>query len=114
MSMRLNTADRELQAKARAFTDELIPWEVEAEMNDGVLPPGVADGQAARAKELGLLSLNFPVEMGGPGYSMLQQVLIQEQTGRVSNALAWVVTTGPAWIRDVVTEHQMQRWIAPT
>lgn len=45
---------------------------------------------------------------------MMEQTLIQEQTGRVTNALGWVVTTGPSWIEDVVTDYQMERWIRPT
>jgi alkylation response protein AidB-like acyl-CoA dehydrogenase len=114
MSVHLTAADRELQEKAGGFVDELIPWEVEAEMNAGELPEAVAAGHQVRAAELGLISINFPQEMGGPGYSVLQQVLIQEQTGRVTNALGWVVSTGPSWIRDVVTPHQMEQWIAPT
>ena len=114
MSTHLDDADRELQARARGFVDELIPWEVEAEMHDGELKPDVTAAHEARARELGLYALNFPVDMGGPGFTMLQQVLIQEQTGRVTNALGWVVSTGPSWIRDVVTDYQMERWIAPT
>jgi alkylation response protein AidB-like acyl-CoA dehydrogenase len=56
----------------------------------------------------------MPESMGGPGYTTLEQTLIQEQTGRVTNALGWVVSTGPAWIEEVVTDHQLEQWIRPT
>jgi acyl-CoA dehydrogenase len=56
----------------------------------------------------------MPESMGGPGYTTMEQTLIQEQTGRVTNALGWVVSTGPSWIEDVVTDHQMSKWIRPT
>jgi alkylation response protein AidB-like acyl-CoA dehydrogenase len=103
-----------MQGVARKFVDELIPWEVEAEMNRGELPPDVLKGQHERAAELGLISINMPTSMGGPGYTMMEQTLIQEQTGRVTNALGWVVSTGPSWIEDVVTGYQMERWVGPT
>jgi acyl-CoA dehydrogenase len=106
--------ERLLQQTARDFVDELIPWEVEAEMNQGELPDDVMRKHQQRAADLGLISINMPQSMGGPGYSVMEQTLIQEQTGRVTNALGWVVTTGPSWIADVVTDYQMERWIRPT
>jgi alkylation response protein AidB-like acyl-CoA dehydrogenase len=112
--MELTTAELELQRVTRDFVDELIPHEVEAEMNRGELPEEVTRRHHERAAELGLISINMPESMGGPGYSMMAQTLIQEQTGRVTNALGWVVSTGPSWIADVVTPHQMERWIRPT
>ena len=112
--MELTTRELELQRIAREFVDGLIPFEVEAEMNQGELPDGVAQGHHVRAAELGLISLYMPETMGGPGYTMMEQTLIQEQTGRVTNALGWVVSTGPSWIADVVTDYQMNRWIRPT
>jgi len=114
--MSISRSDRELrlQETARRFVDELIPWEVEAEMNRGELPPDVAKAHRERAAELGLFSINMPESMGGPGYTTMEQTLIQEQTGRVTNALGWVVSTGPSWIADVATDHQIERWIRPT
>lgn len=112
--MDLTARERQLQDTARGFVDDLIPWEVEAEMNGGQLPPDVADEHRRRAGDLGLISINMAEAMGGPGYTMMEQTLIQEQTGRVTNALGWVVSTGPSWIEDVVTDHQMKTWIRPT
>jgi len=114
MSISLSGPELRLQETARRFVDELIPWEVEAEMNRGELPPDVAKAHSERAAELGLISINMPESMGGPGYTTMEQTLIQEQTGRVTNALGWVVSTGPSWIADVATDHQVERWIRPT
>jgi len=114
MSIALSGPELRLQETARRFVDELIPWEVEAEMNRGELPPDVAKAHSERAAELGLISINMPESMGGPGYTTMEQTLIQEQTGRVTNALGWVVSTGPSWIADVATDHQVERWIRPT
>ena len=114
MSSLLTTAELALQDRARGFVDELIPWEVEAEMNRGEIPGDVLTGHKEKARELALTSINMSERLGGPGYSMLAQVLIQEQTGRVTNALGWVVSTGPSWIEEVATDFQIEKWIRPT
>jgi len=75
----LSDEDLALQARAVTFADELIPFEVEAEMSGGELPADVVAGHAKRARELGLASTNMPRELGGGGCSTLQQVLVQEQ-----------------------------------
>ena len=56
----LSEEDLDIQARARAFADELIPYEITAEMNAGELPKEVAAGHAARARELGLAATNMP------------------------------------------------------
>jgi acyl-CoA dehydrogenase len=86
---RLSDEDLEIQARARSFADEVIPYEVTAELSGGQLPGDLAARRAARAIQLGLHAANMPKELGGGGASSLQQVLIQEQVGRVTNALAW-------------------------
>jgi alkylation response protein AidB-like acyl-CoA dehydrogenase len=111
---RLTELDRELQATARAFADELIPHEVEAELHDGRLADDVETAHRARARELGLTATNIPVADGGRGLSTLQQVLVQEQGGRVTNALAWCMTTPPGWLPAVATAYQRERWLLPS
>jgi acyl-CoA dehydrogenase len=111
---RLTDDDRAIQARARELCDELVPHEVEVELAGGELPPGLARKHHERALELGLCATNIPVEHGGQGHTMLQQVLVQEQGGRVTNALAWVMATPPAWWPAVATEHQWERWLGPT
>ena len=109
----LSTEDLEVQARARVLIDEVIPYEVDAELNDGVLPGDVKARHYERARELGLLATNMPAELGGGGYTMLQQVLVQEQVGRATNALGWMVTTPPQWFPPVATPHQLEKWIIP-
>ena len=109
----LSEEDLQIQARARTFADELIPFEVEAELNNGDLPKEVTAAHKARAIELGLYATNMPKELGGGGYTALQQVLVQEQVGRVTNALAWVVATPPSWMPSVATPYQLERFIKP-
>jgi acyl-CoA dehydrogenase len=109
----LSAGDLDLQARARAFADELIPLEVTAEMSGGQLPGGLAAEHAKRARELGLSATNMPAALGGGGCSTLQQVLVQEQMGRVTNALGWVATTPPSWLPAVATPDQIDRYVRP-
>ena len=51
----------------------------------------------------------MPRELGGAGLTAFQQVLAQEQIGRVTNALGWVVTTPAGWLPEVAAEHQLGR-----
>jgi len=109
----LSAADKDIQARARAFADELIPFEVEAELSGG-LPDDVTAGHQKRAIELGLFATNLPRELGGGGCTTLQQVLVQEQVGRVTNALGWVAATPPSWFPPVATRDQLARYLLPT
>jgi alkylation response protein AidB-like acyl-CoA dehydrogenase len=111
----LSLDDLDLRTRARDFVDsELIPHEVEAELHRGRLPEAVLARQRDRARALGLLGISVPADHGGPGYSVLQQVLVSEQIGRVTNTLGWVVTTPPRWLADSATPAQLERWVLPT
>jgi acyl-CoA dehydrogenase len=110
----LSDSDLDIQARSRELTDELIPWEEHAEANEGRIPDDVRDKLTARTVELGLAATNMPVRLGGGGATMLQQVLVQEQVGRVTNGIAWMVTTPPRWWADVATPYQEERWLRPT
>src|ERR1700691_5539886 len=109
----LSEEDQQIQARARDFADELIPFEDEAERNQGELPADIVAAHAKRALELGLHATNMPKELGGGGYSALQQVLVQEQMGRVTNALGWVAATPPSWLPAVATRDQLERYVLP-
>jgi acyl-CoA dehydrogenase len=111
----MSAEDREIQARARAFVDEdLIPWEQYAEEHAGTIPDDERAAHRRTAVELGLSSMNMPRDLGGTGMTMLQQVLVSEQTGRVTNALGWCVHTPPAWAPAVCSPEQLERWIEPT
>ena len=115
MSYPMSDEDRAIQNRARAFVDQdLIPYEVEAELAGGELPPEVVKQHERRARELGFGAITMPKELGGDGLTMFQQVLVQEQIGRVTNALGWVVHTPATWLATVATEYQLETWVKPT
>ncbi len=111
----MSKEDLEIQDRARRFVEqELIPHEVEAEMNEGAIPDELRERHHRLAIELGLYAMNMPRELGGGGMTMLQQVLVSEQIGRVTNGLGWCVHTPAAWAPTVVSQEQLERWIVPT
>ena len=109
----LTEDDLDIQKRARTFADEVIPYEEQAELAGGELPAGLAAAHATRARELGICATNMPKELGGGGCTTLQQVLVQEQVGRVTNALAWPVSTPPSWLPGVATPDQLDRYVKP-
>lgn len=112
MTYPMSDRDREIQEKARAFVDEeLIPHELEAETNGGVLPPEVIARQQDKLRDLGLWSINMPRDLGGAELTMFQQILVSEQIGRVTNGLGWVLHTGPEWAVGVFTPDQVDRYL---
>jgi acyl-CoA dehydrogenase len=109
----LREQDLAIQRNAAELADLLIPLEVEAELAGGTLPAAVRRAHHEEALARGLHATNMPTSVGGPGCTALQQVLVQEQVGRVTNGLAWVMHTPPQWWCDVATEEQRQRWLLP-
>lgn len=109
----LTAEDTALRDRARQFVDGLTVYEEDAEMNGGELPPGVSEKLRQQARELGLTATNMPVDLGGRGCSMLQCVLVQEQVGRATNALAWALSTPPSWWVPVASDFQRERWLRP-
>ncbi|HEX6119029.1 MAG TPA: acyl-CoA dehydrogenase family protein [Dongiaceae bacterium] len=105
---------RALQAAVRRYVDdELIPWEVHAEMNHGEVPSEILVRQKAAARDLGLNSMDAPRELGGGGFSMLLQAVVQEQTGRVTNALSWRFSNVQRWMVEACSPYQIETWVKP-
>jgi acyl-CoA dehydrogenase len=111
----MSDEERDLQARARDLMDsEFIPHEVEAEMNGGELPDDVIERQRTAAAQAGLHAINMPRELGGGGFTTFEQVLVQEQVGRVTNGLAWIIDTPASWFPAVATADQIERYVKPT
>ena len=63
MEIQHRQATIDWQQKVREFVDaELIPWEIEAEMNQGVIPESVAKTMQDKAIALGLSRMDAPTE----------------------------------------------------
>ena len=90
MSFALSEVALERQAAVRRFVDtELIPFEGEAELNDGEIPAEALKRHKTLAQELGLPRFDVPAEHGGLALPILDQVAAIEPVGRVTNGLGW-------------------------
>ncbi|QEX17057.1 butyryl-CoA dehydrogenase [Hypericibacter terrae] len=114
MSYPLPPSARAWQEKTRRFvTDELIPYEVQAEMNGGELPPEIRKRHKQKAREIGLHALAIPRALGGQELTMLEQTVIQEEIGKVTNALGWCYSSTPPWMVAACSPFQMEKWVKP-
>ncbi|HET6593884.1 MAG TPA: acyl-CoA dehydrogenase family protein, partial [Xanthomonadales bacterium] len=100
--------------KARRFAEEeLIPCEIEAEMNGGRLPGDISKRHKKMAIELGFSSMDVPKAYGGLQLRNVDQVAVWEQLGRVTNALCWCFSEPHQWMFDACSEDQLQRFVLP-
>ena len=100
------------QAVRKLVRDELQPLEVEVEMAEGRLSPEKRKEIRSKIKALGIHASSLPKSMGGSGYSWSDQVVIQEESGAVTNALGWLI-----WAPAIVLRHanpdQVERFVRP-
>ena len=114
MRVPLDRTAQEWADKARRFADEeLIPHEVEAEMNGGRLPADVTKRHHELAVELGFSAMDVPAEYGGLALRNVDQVAVWEQLGRVTNALCWCFSEPHQWMFEACNEDQLQRYVLP-
>ena len=106
------TADQEdLRARARALTETIKAHEEACEAGNG-LPAETLHEIADRVRELRLNAINMPAEWGGQGLSVLDQVLVQEELGRLTNAL-WDAVWRPANALRACTTEQRDGYLIP-
>ena len=114
MDFALDEQQRLLIDTVRAFIrKELAPLEEEVE-HTGVLRPDVAKAIHEKSKALGLYAMNIPVEHGGGGLSVLDQMLAEEQFGHTTDIL---VRRAFGNVYEMLLEckgAQVERWLRPT
>lgn len=114
MKIVLSDSALEWQAKAREYADEYLqPHEVEAELNGGLLDPGITRRNKKRALELGFSAIDVPESWGGLALPMVEQVAIWEQLGRVTNALSWCFSEPQKWMFEACTTEQIETYVLP-
>jgi acyl-CoA dehydrogenase len=114
MQIKLDDTARSWQQKARNFAEQdLIPWEVEAEMNEGRLPAQISKKHKTKARDLGFSSMDVAKSYGGLELRTVDQVAVWEQLGRVTNALCWCFSEPHQWMFEACNEEQIQRYVLP-
>ena len=114
MKIQLSKEAQNWQKKARDYADKYLqPHEVEAELNEGILPKEITQRNKARAIELGFTTIDVPKDYGGLELSKTEQVAIWEQLGRVTNALSWCFPEAQSWMFKACSEEQIEKYILP-
>jgi acyl-CoA dehydrogenase len=101
----------ELKARAAELAGKIMVFEDECEMDNGLSPESHAAIKAA-VLGAGLNAINHPTELGGAGLTILEQVVVQEELGRLTGAL-WDTVWRPANALGACTEEQRERWLEP-
>ena len=97
--------------RASRLTDQIIPFEEPCEQGRGLPAEALAEIReltlAAR-----LNAINMPEQWGGQGLSIVDQVIVQERLGQLTNAL-WDAVWRPANALRHCTEAQRERYLIP-
>jgi acyl-CoA dehydrogenase len=111
MDLELSAHQEDLRSRARALADAIMEHEEACEEQNG-LPDEIHRQIAARVRELRLNAINMPAEWGGQGLGVLDQVLVQEELGRLTNAL-WDTVWRPANALRACTPAQREEYLEP-
>jgi acyl-CoA dehydrogenase len=105
---------RELKERVGRFIEaEVYPLEQRI-AERGSIDHTEVEALRRKAREAGFSMLNMPAEHGGKDLSMLGQVALEEEAGKATNGLGFVVVDrGPKELLEIATPQQVGRWIAP-
>ena len=113
MDLSLSPREKELAARAREFTEHYLkPLELVTEEHGEVPADKYAEVLQA-TKDWGLVGLNHSKEHGGQGFSFLEQTVIEEQLGQVTNGL-WTCIGRPAVCLKEGTQAQIDEFLIPS
>ena len=110
----LTPAQRELRDRAREFVREVLqPREIEFERAGGRMPRAWGMEIRTAAIEANLNGGSIPRELGGQGWTVLEQVLVHEQFGASTGGL-WSFVPGGYEVLKHGTEAQRRRYLDPS
>jgi acyl-CoA dehydrogenase len=111
MDFTLSPEQEDLRARARRLTEGIMAHELACEDGNG-LPADAHAEIADLVRDTGLAAINMPAEWGGQGLSVLDQVLVQEELGQLTNAL-WDTVWRPANALRACTPAQRDEYLIP-
>jgi acyl-CoA dehydrogenase len=111
VDLTLSAAQEDLRARARTLTEGIMAHEEACEANNGLDAEALAE-IADLVRETGLNAINMPAEWGGQGLGVLDQVLVQEELGKLTNAL-WDTVWRPANALSACTPAQRETHLGP-
>jgi acyl-CoA dehydrogenase len=111
MDLTLSPEQEDVRARARALTESIMAHELDCEEQNGLSPEAHRE-IADRVRELRLNAINMPAEWGGQGLGVLDQVLVQEELGQLTNAL-WDAVWRPANALRACSGEQREEYLIP-
>jgi acyl-CoA dehydrogenase len=111
VTIELSADQRELRDRARRLADAITPLEQRCESDGGLSAEDISRVSDLVRNER-LNATNMPAEFGGPGLSVLDQVIVEEQLGRLTNCL-WALVWRPANALLSCSPEQRERYLIP-
>jgi alkylation response protein AidB-like acyl-CoA dehydrogenase len=110
----LTVEEAQLAERARRFVREVLqPREAEFERANGRVSREWGNELRRAAVEARLQGGSFPVELGGQGWSAIEQVLVHEQFGQATGGL-WSYVPGAYNVLVHASPEQQQRYLQPS
>ncbi len=112
MDLTLSKEHRDLAAKAKAFTEEILfPYEMETEENDGISKETHAFINQ-KVMDWGFNATNHKKEHGGQGMDLFEQMLCSEQFGQSTGAI-WDAIPQPSYPMCFGSQAQIDEYLFP-
>jgi acyl-CoA dehydrogenase len=106
---------RDLKTRAANFVEEYLYPAEERIAETGEIDRAAIKELKKKAREQGFSNYNVPPEHGGPDLPMLAQVAIEEEGGKATNGLGFIVCErAPRELLELATDDQLERYVLPT
>jgi acyl-CoA dehydrogenase len=105
---------RELKERAARFVEEELYPAEERIVELGEIDRAEVEELKAKARAAGFSNYNIPEERGGRDLPMLAQVAIEEEGGKATNGLGFIVCErGPRELLELASPDQLERFVLP-
>ena len=111
MDFRYTDEQLELRDRASTLARDIMAYEDECEQHRGLSAQSLSEIRELTLKA-SLNAINMPLEWGGQGLSILDQVVVQERLGQITNAL-WDAVWRPANALRHCSPEQRERYLLP-
>lgn len=111
MDFSYSPRQQDLKAAARSLSAVIEKYELDCEEQGG-LPPEAHRHVTEEVLAHGLQAINMPAEWGGAGLTVTEQVIVQEELGKLTGAL-WDMVWRPANALRFCTPEQRERYLVP-
>jgi acyl-CoA dehydrogenase len=106
---------RDLKARAAKFVEEHLYPAEERIAESCEIDRDEVKRLKKKAREAGFSNYNLPAEYDGPDLPMLGQVAIEEEGGKATNGLGFIVCErAPRELLELANEEQLERYVVPT